>query len=587
MSDKDLARRTDAEVFFDGVDISKSLRKYLISMTYTDYEENETDDLQIEIEDRDAVWLSKWLNVAIQAAASSPPSAPQASGSLYKVTAKSGLNVRSGPGTSYKKLGLLAFGTQVNVASISNGWATFTYSGKTAYLSATYLSQVSSGGGGSSSTSWTVGESVIANGRPQYSSYGDGTPGREITNYKGSITYLNLKSGVPYPIHVGSLGWFAISQIQKANAGGGSSVESSSNAVKGLRIQAAIVRKNWQGDGKDKVLDCGQFELDSVEAGGPPSSIIIKGTALPFNAQVRQTKKSKAWESYNLSKIANEMASKNGMTCMYESANDPFYGRVEQITISDIAFLSKLCKEAGISLKVSNNIIILFDQEAYEKKPTVFTIKRGSGTYTKYKLRTGEVDQKYASCRVSYINPATGKTIQGIAYAEDYDAKSKHNQTLEISAKVNNAAEAQTLAYKYMRLKNKYEYTAVFTLPGNPDLVAGVTIQLSNWGAWDGKYIINEARHTLNNSGYTTQIRLRHVLETKKAPAPTKQASPEIEVGSKVIVKQGARTYTGGGLASFVYTTVYDVLQINGDRIVIGIKGQVTAAVKLQDLIPQ
>lgn len=585
--DKDLARRTDAEVFFDGVDISKSLRKYLISMTYTDYEENETDDLQIEIEDRDAVWLSKWLNVAIQAAASSPPSAPT-SQSLYKVTAKSGLNVRSGPGTSYKKLGLLAFGTQVNVASISNGWATFTYSGKTAYLSASYLSQVSGGGVGSSPASWTVGESVIANGRPQYSSYGDGTPGREVTNYKGTITSLNLKSGVPYPIHVGSLGWFSTSQISKANAGGGSSVESSSDAVKGLKIQAAIVRKNWQGDGKDKVLDCGQFELDSVEAGGPPASIVIKGTALPFNAQVRQTKKSKAWEAYTLSKIANEMASKNGMTCMYESANDPFYERVEQITTSDIAFLSKLCQGAGISLKVSNNIIILFDQEAYEKRPTVFTIKRGAGTYTKYKLRTGEADQKYAVCRVSYINPSTGKTIQGFAYAEDYDAKSKHNQTLEISAKVNNTAEAQTLAYKYLRLKNKYEYTAVFTLPGNPDIVAGVTVQLSNWGAWDGKYIVSQAKHTLGNSGYTTQVRLRHVLESKTAPAPAKQiASSKIKVGSKVIVRQGAKTYTGGGLASFVYTTVYDVLQINGDRIVIGIKGQVTAAIKLQDLIPQ
>ncbi len=68
------------------------------------------------------------------------------------------------------------------------------------------------------------------------------------------------------------------------------------------------------------------------------------------------------------------------------------------------------------------------------------------------------------------------------------------------------------------------------------------------------------------------------------APAPAKT----IKVGSKVRVKSGAKTYTGGGgLASFVYTTVYDVLQINGDRVVIGLKGQVTAAVKLQDLIPQ
>ncbi len=513
MSDKDLARRTDAEVFFDGVDISTSLRQYLISLTYTDYEENETDDLQIEIEDRDAVWLTKWLNVAIQAAASKPASPSAAS------------------------------------------------------------------------PNWAVGDAVIANGRPQYTSYGGGTPGKAVTNYKGNITYLNLKSGVPYPLHVGYLGWFALDQVSKAD-GKTDSGEESSSSVKGLRIQAALVRKNWKGDGKDQVLECGQFELDSVEAGGPPSIIIIKGTALPFNSQVRQTKKSKAWEAYTLSKIAGEMAAQNGMTVMYESANDPYYARIEQVTMSDIALLSQLCKGAGISLKVSNNIIILFDQATYEQKPSVFTIKKGSGIYTKYKLRTGEADQKYASCRVSYTNPATGKIISGTAYSEDYDPKNKKNQVLEITAKVSSSGEAEALAYKYLRLKNKYEYTAMFTLPGNPALVAGVTVLLTGWGAWDSKYIISEAKHALGSSGYTTQIRLRHVLAAESTPAPAEQ-SKEIKVGSKVRVKQGAKTYTGGGLASFVYSTVYDVIEVRGDRVVIGIKGQVTAAMKLQDLIPQ
>ncbi len=74
-----------------------------------------------------------------------------------------------------------------------------------------------------------------------------------------------------------------------------------------------------------------------------------------------------------------------------------------------------------------------------------------------------------------------------------------------------------------------------------------------------------------------------------KAPTPAPAPAPvaTIKVGSKVKVKSGARTYTGGGLASFVYKTVYDVQQIKGDRVVIGLKGQVTAAVKLADLILQ
>lgn len=57
-----------------------------------------------------------------------------------------------------------------------------------------------------------------------------------------------------------------------------------------------------------------------------------------------------------------------------------------------------------------------------------------------------------------------------------------------------------------------------------------------------------------------------------------------IAVGSKVRVNNGAKTYTGGNLASYVYSTVYEVIQVSGDRVVIGQNGVVTAAVNAKDL---
>ncbi|MEM0531619.1 N-acetylmuramoyl-L-alanine amidase [Zongyangia sp. HA2173] len=59
-----------------------------------------------------------------------------------------------------------------------------------------------------------------------------------------------------------------------------------------------------------------------------------------------------------------------------------------------------------------------------------------------------------------------------------------------------------------------------------------------------------------------------------------------IQVGDRVKVKSGAKTYDGKNLASFVYQNTYDVQQLSGDRAVIGQKGVVTAAVKVKDLIP-
>lgn len=68
-------------------------------------------------------------------------------------------------------------------------------------------------------------------------------------------------------------------------------------------------------------------------------------------------------------------------------------------------------------------------------------------------------------------------------------------------------------------------------------------------------------------------------------PAPAPEQKPALEVGkSKVRVRQGAKDYSGGPLAPHVYATLYDVLEISGDRIVIGLGKTVTAAVKLADL---
>lgn len=421
MSNKDLSRRAAVEIAFDGADITKSIRPYLKSMSYVDNEEDETDELQIQVHDRDSVWLEKWLTDAIEAASS--------------------------------------------------------------------IAAASGSSGGSETVYVVVKGDTLSGIAAKY-----GTTYQELASYNG-IKNPNL-----------------IFPGQEVKIPGTDSGESGNSSPTGFKMEAVIVRENWAGGGKDDVLPCGEFELDSVAVSGPPAVVSLKGTSLPFTAQVRQTRKSKAWESYTLSGIAKEMAAANGMVCMYESASDPFYSRVEQVKTSDIQFLETLCHNAGISLKATNHTLVLFDQAAYESKAAVFTIKRGGGAYIKYKLNVGTADTQYSSCRVSYVLP-TGKCVEGVAKVEDYKADAKNNQQLEVTAKVADKAEAKALAEKLLRKHNRYAKTATFTMPGNPVLVAGVTVMLERWGAWDGKYIINQAKHTVDGSGYTVQVKLRRVLE--------------------------------------------------------------------------
>ena len=355
MSNANLARRTKAEVAFDGVNITNSIRPYLLSISYTDNEEDTSDGIQIKLQDKDDLWLQGWLDDAIECA-----------------------------------------------------------------------------------------------------------------------------------------------------------------AAEQLAMDVVFVRENWNSDGGDVVLSCGEFELDSVQCAGPPNTISIKGTALPFSSKIRQTKKNKAWEAYYLSGIAKEMAAASGLTCMYESDNDPYYERVEQINMSDIAFLSKLCHDAGISLKTTSKIVVMFDQQKYERTAPVRTFARRDRSYISYNLDSGSAGTQYASCRVSYVNPQTGQCIEATVTAEDLSGskKGKSDQQLEVSAKVETVEEARKLAAKKLREVNKFGRQVSFTVPGDPALVAGVTVMLSGWGGWSGKYIIKSAVHKLDGSGgYTTQVSLRRVLE--------------------------------------------------------------------------
>lgn len=431
MSNENMARRIEIRLEFEGVDISPDINKYLLSMTYTDNEEDKADDFQLTLDDREGIWLGAWLNT---------PAQPKTTNNA-------------------------------------------------------------------NDDGWKVGDEVTANGKPQYSSYGNGKPGKTVENYKGKVTKLNTINKVSYPLHVDKRGWFGESQLDKTAEKQDTMTQSA--GAKGAMIHALLIQKNWNSTGKDKVLDCGVFEIDSVDGSGPPAKVNMKGTSIPYTSTIRKQAKTRAWENISLLAIANEIATKNGMKCMFESKYNPYYKRKEQVQQSDIVFLQGLCKNAGISLKVTAKTIVLFDAATYEQKATIRDIKRGEADVLSYRFSTNFNDTAYSSCHVSYTDPKTGSTIEYTYKPRNADGS---GQVLEINEKVNDREEARQLAMKRLREKNKREYTAEFSLVGDLNLVAGVTVKVIGYGAFDGKYIIESATHNLTG-GYTVNIKLRRVLE--------------------------------------------------------------------------
>lgn len=274
-------------------------------------------------------------------------------------------------------------------------------------------------------------------------------------------------------------------------------------------ISATIVQKNWHDNGKDVVLSCGTFELDSVDASGPPTKITLKGTSIPYTSTMRTAKKNRAWENCNLKEIAQQIGGEAGLQVMYLAENNPVYKRKEQVQKSDITFLQKLCKAAGLALKVTIMTIVIYDAAEYDSKPPIKIITYGSSDYLSYKLGTSLHDTAYTSCHVSYTDPDTKETIESTYTPDSTDGT---GQVLEVNEKVSSTEEAHELAKKRLREKNTQQFTASFSMLGDVQLVAGGTIRLKGFQSFDRKYKITKATHKLTG-GYTTDIELKQVLE--------------------------------------------------------------------------
>ena len=95
-----------------------------------------------------------------------------------------------------------------------------------------------------------------------------------------------------------------------------------------------------------------------------------------------------------------------------------------------------------------------------------------------------------------------------------------------------------------------------------------------------GKWGTSQARiDALTKAGYD------YVAVQKKVNEILKAKAPKITEGSTVKIKSGAKTYTGGKLASFVYTRKYKVKELIGNRAVVTYLGITVAAVNVKDLI--
>ena len=125
---------------------------------------------------------------------------------------------------------------------------------------------------------------------------------------------------------------------------------------------------------------------------------------------------------------------------------------------------------------------------------------------------------------------------------------------------------------------------AINTIPEKP----GVCVWRSGHiGVYIGNGEVIEARG-IDYGVVKTKLNDRDFTNWLECPYIEYEAASEesivIRLGDTVTVKPGSKTYTGGGIASFVFGRVYRVDELKGERAVLDLKG-ICTPVNVRDLI--
>lgn len=276
--------------------------------------------------------------------------------------------------------------------------------------------------------------------------------------------------------------------------------------VKGDVIKAAIRLENWQKEGVTTKLSCGTFYVDDAGFKGPPDTVTIKALSVPFKDGGKDTKHTRAWEKANLSTIMSDLASSAGLSLFFD-APDFTYDRVEQDKKTDLAFAKEIAKKEGLSIKVSDGQLVVYDELKYESKGSVRTLKRGESDIKDYDFKTTAAEEQYQKVELSYWDDKKKKLIKYV-----YDVPGvKEGPTLKVNKRAKSLDEAKRWAQKEARNKNKSSKSAKFTLVGTETMVQGVTIETAGFGDFDTKYYVESASHKVTG-GYTVDITTREVL---------------------------------------------------------------------------
>ena len=319
-------------------------------------------------------------------------------------------------------------------------------------------------------------------------------------------------------------------------------------------VDAQICVENWTGDGDNRSVACGQFELDSFKASGFPSVASLKGISIPIRRDFNVTAKNKNYSSTTVKSILSEICSDAGIELVYESAD---YGieETEQSGKTDMAFAFELCADHNLAMKIYNNKLVVYDQTDYEKKPAAYSINLSEMQKYTYNCTKSQL---YDGVEIQYTNPDSDDTLTYSYSVPGTEGKRK----LFINEQVETYREAEIRAKSRLLENIRAAVSLSVTVKGDTKHMAARNVNITGLGKLDGVYFVDSVVHSKSAKGaYTCRLNMHLCVTHTTFSDAQASAEPETASGTTYVVKTGdclwsiARGFYGSGAK---YTIIFN-----------------------------
>lgn len=263
---------------------------------------------------------------------------------------------------------------------------------------------------------------------------------------------------------------------------------------KGDEISSVIKFEHRDREGQVQQLNCGKFIIDDLgfSATSAGTSFKISGVSAPTDDAFSATDRTQTWEAVTLQKVAQTIADRYQMQLVFD-AEDVQIATQEQSDTTDSAFISSLCEDYGLCVKVFSMKLVVFDREKYKEKDPVATISREEMDNFGWNTTLAG---SYTGGSIAYTDPNT-KT--DLTYAAGTGKR-----LLKVNVKADSLADAKLKLDAAIANANHGMTSISFSCIGRPEIVSGQTITVTGFGKLSGKYYIDQ-KSTASAAPVTSQ----------------------------------------------------------------------------------